>query len=182
MNDYESIKSKLKKLLALAERGVDGEARNARKLLERLCEQYGISIDDLLDNDKKEWYVFDVGSRKIFKNLFVQCYCCVVGTHEMTYRSVGNSKIGVELTAYEYAEISAMYQWHKENFKKDMENMMETLFISYCSKHDITSHAERTEDTPRKSMTRDEFNRLRAALFMQDSLNNNYYRKQLENK
>lgn len=28
---YESIKTKLKKLLALAERGVQGEAENARK-------------------------------------------------------------------------------------------------------------------------------------------------------
>jgi len=180
MNDYESIKSKLKKLLALAEGGVEGEAHNARILLEKLCRQYGVSLDEIFNTDKKKWYVFNVGSQDIFKNLFLQCYCCVLNTGEMSYRKVSISKIGVELTAYEYAELSAMFKWHKDNFKKDMENMMDTLLISYCTKHDITSHVERTKDTPRKSMTPEEFNRLRAALFMQDSLSNNYYRKQLE--
>ena len=49
MNEYESIKNKLKKLLALAERGVQGEAENARRLLEKLCMEYGVSMDELLD-------------------------------------------------------------------------------------------------------------------------------------
>lgn len=93
---------------------------------------------------------------------------------------MSNTKIGVELTAYEYAELTAMFKWHKGNFKKDMENMINTLLISYCSKHDITSHVEHTEDTPRKSMTHEELKRLQVALFMQGGLNDNYYRKQLE--
>lgn len=41
---YESLKNKLKKLLALAERGVQGEVENARKLLEKLCKEHGVSI------------------------------------------------------------------------------------------------------------------------------------------
>lgn len=57
--DYESIKSKLKKLLALAEGGVGGEAHNARILLEKLCDEYGISLEDLLDTEKK----FGIGLR-----------------------------------------------------------------------------------------------------------------------
>lgn len=183
MNDYESIKSKLKKLLALAEGGVDGEARNARKLLERLCEQHGVSIDELLDTDKKEWYQIEVGSRKIDKDLLVQCYCYITDKHSMSFRAVSRSVVEVELTAYEYAELSSMFAWHKDNLRKDVENLMQTLFISYCSKHNITSRTrEETEDRPRKSLTREEFNRLRAALALQDTLNNNSYFKQIENK
>lgn len=45
---YESIKNKLKKLLALAEQGVQGEADNARRLLEKLCKEYSVSIEELL--------------------------------------------------------------------------------------------------------------------------------------
>lgn len=180
MKDYESIKSKLKKLLALAEGGTDGEARNAQILLDRLCAQHGISVEELLDTEKKKWYRFEVGKRMIFKDLFVQCYCCVKNTDKMSFLRASSKEFEVELTAYEYAELLSMFNWHKDNLKKDIENMMQTLLISYCSKHDITSHAKGEDNEPRKSMTREEFNRLKAALAMQDSLGNNYYRKQIE--
>lgn len=181
MENYESIKLKLKKLLALDERGVDGEARNARLLFDKLCKQYGVSLDELLDSDKKEWYRFEVGSRKIDKKLFVQCYCCVMNTHELEYKEASRSVIAVKLTAYEHAEISSMFAWHKENMKKDIEKMMDTLLLSYCRKHDIMSHTkDDDEDEPRKSLTHEEFYKLKAVLAMQDCLNDNYYRKQLE--
>lgn len=179
MNDYESIKSKLKKLLALAEGGIDGEARNAQILLNRLCAQHGISVDELLDTEKKKWYRFEVGKRVIFKDLFVQCYCCVKNTNEMKFLKASSTEFEVKLTAYEYAELQSMFNWHKDNLKKDIENMMHTLLISYCSKHDITSHTKGEGDEHRKSLTREEFNRLKAAIAMQDSLGDRYYRKQI---
>ena len=42
---YESLKSKLLKLSMLADSGDTHEARNARYAIERLCSQYGISIE-----------------------------------------------------------------------------------------------------------------------------------------
>lgn len=45
---YESLKAKLRKLAALAERGVGGEAENARRLMERICREHGVSIDEIL--------------------------------------------------------------------------------------------------------------------------------------
>lgn len=177
MENYESIKVKLKKLLALAEGGYEGEARNARVLLERLCSQYGISIDDLLDVDKKDWYAFDIGTNSLYKKLFVQCYCCLMKVDNISYRRVSKSQWSVELTAYECAELSAMFSWHKGNLKKDIDKIMDTVLISYCSKHDITSHTKCADDN--KSMTQEEFNRLKAALAMRDYLNDNYYHKLL---
>ena len=47
MNEsYESIRNKLKELLVLAEQGVQGEAENAQRLLEKLCKEYGISMEE----------------------------------------------------------------------------------------------------------------------------------------
>lgn len=43
-NEFESLKDKLKKLKALAERGCGGEAENAQRLLERLCAANGIDL------------------------------------------------------------------------------------------------------------------------------------------
>ena len=62
---YESIKNKLKKLLALAEKGVQGEADNARRLLEKLCKEYSVSIEELLDENQLKRYCFDIGRNAI---------------------------------------------------------------------------------------------------------------------
>lgn len=40
--DFESIRSKVLKLQALAERGEKGEAINARRLLDQLLAKYGV--------------------------------------------------------------------------------------------------------------------------------------------
>lgn len=178
VQNYESIKSKLKKLLALAEGGVGGEADNARILLEKLCEEHGVSLDELLDTDKRDWYRFEIGVRKIFKSLFVQCYCYVTGKHSVEYRQQNKATIAVELTAYEFTELSSMFFWHKENFKKDIDNILETLFISYCSKHNLTSQTK--DDSERKSLTPEEFAKIKAALAMQDCLRKTSYHKQIE--
>lgn len=45
--EYESIKSKLRKLQALAEGGCEGEARAAKRTIENLCRKYGITLERL---------------------------------------------------------------------------------------------------------------------------------------
>ena len=55
---YESLKKKLRKLQALAEQGYRGEAENARRAIERICEQYGLKIEDILDIETKRRYTF----------------------------------------------------------------------------------------------------------------------------
>ena len=44
----ETIKSKILKLQALVERGENGEATNAKRLLDKLLSKYGLTIDDVL--------------------------------------------------------------------------------------------------------------------------------------
>ena len=57
--EFESIKSKILKLKALAERGERGEAINAQRLLDKLLRQYGITLEDVIENtEEKKWYKF----------------------------------------------------------------------------------------------------------------------------
>ena len=88
----------------------------------------------------------------------------------------------MELTAYEFAELRSMFFWHKENFKRDIDNIMETLFISYCSKHNLHSQTKDEGEGECKSLTPEEFAKIRAALAMQDCLNKASYHKQIERK
>lgn len=84
---YESIKSKLRKLYALAQGGVEGEALNAQYLLDKLCAEYGIKLEDLLEQDKKKWYTFQTGSKKVYKTILFQCYFKVANTRSVDYRN-----------------------------------------------------------------------------------------------
>ena len=60
---------KIRKLQALAERGVGGEATNAKILLSALCEKYGID-ESKLDEEEKQWYEFEM--RTSVQKLFLQ--------------------------------------------------------------------------------------------------------------
>lgn len=46
--DFESIRSKVQKLQALAERGEKGEALNAKRLLDQLLAKYGVSLEEIV--------------------------------------------------------------------------------------------------------------------------------------
>lgn len=142
---YESIKSKIRKLHALAVGGTAGEARNAQKLLDKLCAEYGITLDEILDQESKKWYSFYVGGKKIHRKLFFQCYFKITNQSNISYRQVYGEKatIEVELTAYEYVEIKSLFEWHKTNFQRDLETMMQTLIDAYCSKHSLFSTRRR---------------------------------------
>lgn len=62
---------KIRKLQALAERGVGGEATNAKILLSALCEKYGID-ESKLDEEEKQWYEFEM--RTLVQKLFQIAY------------------------------------------------------------------------------------------------------------
>lgn len=177
---YESLKAKLRKLAALDERGVGGEAENARRLMEQICREHGVSLDEVLNVEETKWYRFEIGRRKTDLDLFMQCYSKVTGNRRLSYLRENRSEISVELTAYQYAEISSLFEWHKENFKRDVENLMATLFQAYCSKHSL--YRERSDDEPDEelNLTPEDIRRLMAALALRDSLNDVSYQKLIE--
>lgn len=177
---YESLKAKLRKLAALAERGVGGEATNARRLMEQICREHGVCLDEVLNVEEVKRYEFEIGRRKTDRDLFMQCYVKVTGKRRLSYRSCSRSRISVELTAYQYAEISSLFEWHKENFKRDVENLMDTLFLSYCQKHSLFRDKSGDEPEEEYQLTPEDIRKLFAAAALRDSLNDNSYCKLIE--
>lgn len=146
---HESIKNKLKKLLALAERGMQGEAENARRLLEN-----GVSIEELLDENQVKFYRFDIGRNAIYKGLFTQCFCKVAQKGSLSYRQISRSQIEVEMTALQYAEIVSLFEWHKDNFNKDLEDIKQNILLAYCRKHHLYSDEVKPDND--RELTADE--------------------------
>ena len=52
----KKLESKLIKLYELAKQGVGGEAINANKILNNLLEKHNITLDMLLDIEKKKYF------------------------------------------------------------------------------------------------------------------------------
>ena len=179
MSEYESIKNKLKKLLALAEQGVQGEAENARRLLEKLCREYGVSMDELLDENQVKYHFFEVGRNKVYLDLFAQCYYKVANTDRLSYKQISRSQIAVEMTAIQYAEMASLFAWHKANFDNDLEEMKRNILIAYCRKHHLYSDVDSSDSM---ELTDEEKERILKIMFMQESLNDNQYHKLLEQK
>lgn len=169
--EFESLKAKLKKLKALAEKGVGGEAINAQRLLERLCAENDISLDDLDDETKKKRYTFNVGRSRALLRLFAQCAFKVTKSHSVSYVSESRSEISVELTAIDYAELKGLFEWHKANFERELEDIRKTVFTAYCRKHRLF-YDGKTEDNDSHELTPEEIERLLKALKMESMLSN----------
>ena len=128
---------KIRKLKALAERGVGGEATNAKILLSALCEKYGID-ESKLDEEEKQWYEFEM--RTSVQKLFLQLYVSVYGTTERYLKEVelwkrGRKKIvKCKFTRAEYIEFSQMWEWHRKNYLAERKRMRELFQIAYYDK------------------------------------------------
>lgn len=128
---------KIRKLQALAERGVGGEATNAKILLSALCEKYGID-ESKLDEEEKQWYEFEM--RTSVQKLFLQLYVSVYGTTERYLKEVelwkrGRKKIvKCKFTRAEYIEFSQMLEWHRKNYLAERKRMRELFQIAYYDK------------------------------------------------
>lgn len=180
MKDYESIKAKLLKLHTLAERGEQGEAANALRLLNRLLEKYGLTIEDVVgEQEKTKRYTFKATTEWQRKLLF-QVYACVKSCSKVTYWRYKN-EYDFELTAFEYAEICNMYEWHKKQLGKEIKQTIPDLTEAYIYKHNISNRDDEGSDEI-KSLTAEDIKRLARILAMADTLEDTTYRKQLENK
>ena len=80
----DRIIEKLKKILALAERGERGEADNARRMLEVELRRYGLTMEDILTN-KRTMRIFKYNSNEE-RQLFVQILVNYLGSKHETLK------------------------------------------------------------------------------------------------
>lgn len=175
--DIESIKSKILKRHALAESGNTHEAMNARAMLEKWLLQYGLSLDEILEEkNEPRWYEFKARSSWEKKLLF-QCYFMVKNVGKVSYR--GRSEIiSFELTPYEFAEMTNFYEWHRKQLGKELKEMQKNFVDAHVYKHNITSTVG-SEREP-ESLTPEELNRLKNVLLLVRTVEDTHYQKLLE--
>lgn len=178
---YENLKKKLLKLQALVERGYNGEAENASRAIERICKQYGLKLEDILDIETKHRYTFEIGRKKEMMNLFIRCLSAVCDTSNMRYWKPTRSSIKIELTALQYAEVASLFDWHKANYNRELAEFKNSFMSAYISKHNLFFNEERNGNVS-DELTQEDIERIRRVWKMREAMSNNTYHKQLESR
>lgn len=143
----------LKKIKALAERGVGGEKDSAEKLLSQLMEKYGITEESISEDTVEcEWFRY---KDNLQRRLLNQIIYMVLGNVDTYKRKGGRHKlVGAYCTTYQRIEIEANYEF----FKNALEKEMKTFFSAFCSKNRLFP----PEEMERESTPEDEISELEA--------------------
>lgn len=143
----EQLLALAKKLAALADRGVGGEATNAAKLLEKLLANHNLTIEDI-EKPEKHWCEYNIALKH--QPLFWQLVFNVVQNYNGVWRASSKGKrfILVELTYAEQLELTAKFDHYCRHWDKQI-----ALFNSaFIHKHKL--YANRTEDFDASKVTK----------------------------
>lgn len=138
-------KELLKKLQALAERGVGGEKETAERKLRQLMEKYGIDEMEFAE-DKLEEFEFkykNAQEEQLIRQLFYKMFGKEWRSKGYTYRYGKGSKSirGIECTKAEGIQLQVEYEFYKQLWQEEME----LFWDAFIQKHRIFSM--RPEDT-----------------------------------
>ena len=126
----------LKKIRALAERGVGGEADNAEEILRRLMEKYGVSEDEL-DEEESRRHDFEYHGKEQEKLLRQVVYKVTGGyAYNLVYRASGRkvkTRLGADCTAAEKVEIEFLFDFYTRLWERERD----AFLSAFIQKHRI---------------------------------------------
>ena len=125
----DKLIQRIKKLQALAERGVGGEKETAEKMLQRMLEKNGIHSLEELETEEYEYALFSYRGVHEIK-LLKQCiYKVLTAAGDRTYyRTRGTrQKIGVYCTKAQKLEIELEFEFYRNLFYEELETFMEAF-------------------------------------------------------
>lgn len=128
----------LRKLRALAKRGVGGERQNAQKKIDELMKKYNIS-DEELEDEAVELYHFKFSGKReealLTQIMYKVCdktdniYNFVYGKSGRTVRS----ELGCECTLAQRIEIDFLFEFYKRLYKREEE----LFYHAFVQKHHL---------------------------------------------
>ena len=125
----------LRKVKTLADRGVNGEKENATRLLEKLMEKHGVTIDQIIVPER-EYVKFSPRGQK---KLFFQVVFSVVDGWPGSY-TPDKSAIWIQVTAAERIQIEYKFDLMLKAFKKE-----QALFLkAFIQKNNLYSANAKT--------------------------------------
>ena len=150
----------LKKIRALAERGVDGEKESAEETLRRLMKKYGVTEDEL-DEETRKRHDFEFHGKEQ-KKLLRQVVFKVTGgyAYELEYNASGRkvkTRLGADCTPAEKVEIEFLFDFYKSLWERERE----AFLSAFIQKHGIFTIRD---DIPPKEISHEEALKMEALM------------------
>jgi hypothetical protein len=168
----EALRDRVAKLLALAERGVGGEAENARVALDAVLQRNGMVLEDIMDERRTRDGFAWKGEfeKKLLTQIMVTV--CGVGVTLFTRKDLHNTLLA-DVTKGEGVEIELLFSAHRKQLKKEME----LLFTAYVHKQQLFPRDGKTHDN--STATPEDLERIKRVALMMMGLQTVTVRRQL---
>lgn len=182
--DNERIKSRLKKLLALARRGEGGEKINAQRMLEATLKKHGMTMEDLDDSAETPQEVKFKFVGPLERDLLGQILVMVFRARTVEtygYRRFGKAVrglVGVMATRAQAVEIEVAFEAHKKALKAYMKKQAGLAFNAYVQTNELYSGIESDDKSKSKMSMAD----LMAIKSMMDRLEPTPVHRQIESR
>lgn len=142
----DKIKELLKKLKALAEKGVGGEAVNAQKLLDKKLKEHNLKLEDLFGDVLTYYYFSAKGSNvqllyQIVKTVNYDRKLWSVPAKKVKELGINGNQI-VECTAIEFVEIDQKYSVYKRLYKSELD----VFFTAFLNANDLLIRPPKPKD------------------------------------
>lgn len=158
--NYELIIDKLRKILALRDAGNMGEARAAELALNRLCDKYGISIDEIIASGEEKKRVYFKGlSDNLVKNILFACYYKVTNQPRISFYTCGRGCIAIELTPLQEVELKELFIVMQKAYKKAMKQMISDFNEAFIIKNQL--YSDSASESCDKPLSPEEMARIR---------------------
>ncbi len=145
----DKAKKRMRKLLALAERGVGGEQETAQRMLDTMLHKHGITLSDLTNKETTLhfWSCYTKHDRTLL------LYICgmVLDSTTIKYTKQGR-QVGVKLTAADRITVDLHYQMLRKGLREHVDRAV-TAFIMANELYPKTVSTD--DDVPRER-TREE--------------------------
>lgn len=155
--DREQAAEKLKKIKALAERGVGGEKETAMRMYRELMEKHQIEEAEVLEDLVEiHWFSY---SNDLEEDLLTQIFYKVTGSATYrcyTGRCSRRKKRGCDCTELEAVEIKLLFDFYKEELKQEMEAFMMAFKYGNRLYPDKTARCYKEYDGPEQEKTDEE--------------------------
>ncbi|QIG63744.1 hypothetical protein DAC20_256 [Bacteroides phage DAC20] len=185
MEINDNIIQKILKLKELSERGAtEGEINNATRVLQFNLDKYGITLDDIIKNEgERVTYSFSYSTAQE-KVILTQCMGNLFGSDSDIFKESyryknGTMKFYLNLTKSEYAIFSDFYNFHREQFKRQLKDMEDKLLMAYLHNQDLFDKNKENNSSSKKE-SKYSFKDMMVILAMADSMKTNSYRKSIE--
>lgn len=166
MNPSPEILARLRKILALAESGIEGEKAAAQAKLAYLLAEHGLKPEDLDDAGPKARFAFSFRG-KHEQALLAQVLMKVLCVGEIKWR-VGRSKASIELTTAQWADAVTLWETVQKAWRKEWKAIQDAAVTAFITANAIFPPDDGTEKP--STLSEDEVARIRRMMASMDPI------------